>query len=141
MRGARGCIMPSRREGFCGSVLEAGALGLGLICTDVLSFREIVRHGVNGLIVSSEDPDSLADAIADFARNPALACRLGEALRTIVRARFSVEQMAEGYLDLYREVLSSVREPAVDGAAENYQRGHPPNISGDRTRLHPNQRS
>jgi glycosyltransferase involved in cell wall biosynthesis len=107
MRKAKGCVMSSRHEGFSGTVLEAGALGLGLVCTNIPPFKEIVRHNETGLIVATEDPDSMAHAITTLARDTTLGRRLGEALQSDVRTQFSVEKMTEGYLTLYKEVLLS----------------------------------
>ena len=123
MQDAKGCIMSSRHEGFSGSVLEAGALALGVICTDIPSFREIVRHGENGLIAASEDPHAMAHAVADPARDPALACRLGEALRNDVRIRFSVEKMTEDFVALYRDVVFPGQRSKHQSASDNYPRG------------------
>ena len=44
-------VLPSYREGFPNTVLEAGAMGLPCIVTDINGSREIIQNGVNGMIV------------------------------------------------------------------------------------------
>lgn len=56
-------VMPSYREGFPNTVLEAGAMGLPSIVTDINGSREIIENGKNGLIVPSKDVDALYDAM------------------------------------------------------------------------------
>lgn len=102
---AIGCIMASQREGFSGSVLEAGALRLALICSDIPSFREIIRHGENGLLVPLDDLEAMVSAISAIARDVALQRRLGDSLYQDVCAYFTAHKMADDYLRFYVEIL------------------------------------
>ena len=56
-------VFPSYREGFPNTVLEAGAMGLPSIVTDINGSREIIRDGYNGLIVPPRDSKALGDAM------------------------------------------------------------------------------
>ena len=63
-------------EGHPGTILEAFMAGVPVIATDWPGPREIVEHGVNGLIVPSGDAEALAAAVQRFATDPALRKRL-----------------------------------------------------------------
>ena len=56
-------VLPSYREGFPNTVLEAGAMGLPSIVTDINGSREIIKDGVNGLIVQPRDAGALYQAM------------------------------------------------------------------------------
>ena len=62
-------VMPSYREGFPNTVLEAGAMGLPSIVTDINGSREIIRDGENGLIVPPQKSEPLFDAMGRMMRD------------------------------------------------------------------------
>jgi glycosyltransferase involved in cell wall biosynthesis len=57
------------------------AAGVPVVCTDIPGYREVVRDGVEGLLVPPDDPGALADAIARVLGDGALAAALTEAGR------------------------------------------------------------
>lgn len=65
-------IFPSYREGFPNVVLQAGAMGLPSIVTDISGCNEIIQHGCNGLIVPPKEVDSLRIAMEQVLHNPSL---------------------------------------------------------------------
>ena len=62
-------VFPSYREGFPNVVLEAGAMGLPSIVTDINGCNEVIEEGVNGVIIPSKDADALYDAMKYFLDN------------------------------------------------------------------------
>jgi glycosyltransferase involved in cell wall biosynthesis len=86
-------------------LLEAGALGRVLVATDVGGVREIITHGVTGLVVRPGDVAGLAEALL-AALCPAAAA-LGRGARAAARARFSPERFAGEISSLLDEVLRS----------------------------------
>lgn len=98
-------VIPSRSEGLSLVALEAGLAGTPVIASRVGGLPEIVTDGVSGLLVPPEDPMALADALACIALDPQFAGRLGAALKTDVRKRFRVDQLAASYTKLYADVL------------------------------------
>ncbi len=56
-------VLPSYREGFPNTVLEAGAMGLPSIVTDINGSREIIRDGFNGFIIPPHNVDALYEAM------------------------------------------------------------------------------
>ena len=102
-------VMPSRREGLGVACLEAMAAQRPVIASRVGGLKDAVVHERTGLLVPSEDPDALADAIARLIGDPELRTRLGAAGPGRVAQGFLPEQMVSAYQDLYEEVLAGRR--------------------------------
>ena len=79
-------VLPSRYEGMPNALLEAMAVGLAVVVTDASPGPlEVVEAGVTGLVVPSDDPAALADALDRLAAQPQLRERLGAAAREALR--------------------------------------------------------
>lgn len=104
--GAAALVFPSRNEGFGYVILEAGLAGVPVISSDVPPFREIFVDGTSGLLTPVEDAEALASAALSVLRAPELGRRLGENLKRTVEERFSAATMADGYVAMYRSVLT-----------------------------------
>ena len=98
--------LPSLWEGLPLVVLEAWACGLPLIATAVDGTREIVRPGLDGLLVPVSDPDAMAQAIVDLARDPARAKALADEGHRRVREDFNLARMVTETETVYDEVAS-----------------------------------
>jgi glycosyltransferase involved in cell wall biosynthesis len=99
-------VLPSYyREGVPRSLLEAAACGRAIVTTDMPGCREIVEHGVTGLLVAPRDPVGLADAIERLIRDPDMRGRMGAAGRALVEREFSEEYTVEQTLAVYRRLL------------------------------------
>jgi glycosyltransferase involved in cell wall biosynthesis len=99
--------LSSRREGLPFSLLEAMALGIPCVATDVGQIRSALGSGV--LVVDAEQPTALADALQHLMDDPAARRALGERGRTLVEARHDVRQMADSVLEMYENALSRRR--------------------------------
>lgn len=84
-------VLPSYREGLPKSLLEAASCGRAIVATDVPGCREIVEHGVNGLLVPPKDPVALANVLEKLINNAHLRQSMGQAGRKMIEAHFSVE--------------------------------------------------
>lgn len=98
-------------EGVPRSLIEAGASGCALIATDVPGCREIVRNGVNGLIVPPGNGLALAEAIESLIKNPELRSQFGAASLEIVMNTFDEKIVLERTLGVYRELQECSQEP------------------------------
>ena len=79
-------VLPSRFEGMPNALLEAMAAGLAVVVTDASPGPlEVVVNGVSGLVVPSDEPSALADALDRLAADPGLRERLGAAARATLR--------------------------------------------------------
>ena len=91
-------VLPSRAEGFPIVLLEAAALGLPVVATDVDGVPELIRHGQDGLLVPAEDAKALAAAVARVLDDRLLRDRLAESLSRRVEQGFSWRQALQRYL-------------------------------------------
>jgi glycosyltransferase involved in cell wall biosynthesis len=87
-------VLPSwYREGLPRTILEAMAVGRGVITTDMPGCREPIVPGVNGLLVEPRSALSLADAMLRVCTDPLMPARFATAARKTVEDRFSVERV------------------------------------------------
>lgn len=98
-------VLSSVREGLPIALLEAMALGVPSVVTDVGGCGEAVRHGVDGLIVPPRDPAALADAVLRLLDDPELRGRMGAAAASRAAESFGIEGTARRYLDVYTQAL------------------------------------
>ena len=96
---------PSLWEGFPIALLSAVAAGLPVIVTPVGGVPEVVKDGVNGLIVPAGDPAALAEAIWNAHENPVGASALGRAAAATIRDRYSHRTTARRIMEVYDQVL------------------------------------
>jgi glycosyltransferase involved in cell wall biosynthesis len=92
-------------EGVPTVLLEASACSRPLIATDVPGCRDVVTHGVNGLLVPPKNPQALAKAIESLLTNPNLRTEMGKAGRRLAQEKFSLEKIIEQTLDVYQKAL------------------------------------
>lgn len=97
-------VHPSRREGFPNVVIEAGAMGLASIVTDINGSREIVKDGQNGTIVPAQDPEALYGAMKDFLEHPEKVQEMAAAARDLSK-RYEQKYVRQCLDVFYREVL------------------------------------
>jgi glycosyltransferase involved in cell wall biosynthesis len=100
-------VLPSRSEGFSNAIVEAMAVGLPVVATNVGGNAEAVQDGVSGFIVPPEDPAALAAAILQFFPDPSLAKKMGDAGRELVAAKFTTEAMMRSITDVYKGLLAA----------------------------------
>jgi glycosyltransferase involved in cell wall biosynthesis len=109
--GADLLLLFSLVEGMPGVVLEAGARGVPVVVSDVGGVRELVLDGDNGWLVPAGDTVACADAIRSLLDNASLRCRMGESLRSTVRAHYDLGAITERYRALYRSLSSEDPRP------------------------------
>lgn len=97
-------VLPSRYESFPFSIVEAVAMELPCVVTDVGGNAEVVADGQHGYVVPRGDAAALADAVARLGVDEALRRQLGRAARQQA-GRFAVETMIRETDDVYRALL------------------------------------
>ena len=98
-------VLPSHREGFPRSAMEAAACGVPVIATDIRGCRQVVSHEETGLLVPLRDPARLADAIAELAADPDRRRRMGHAGRQKAEAEFDDRDVVATSMEAYEQVL------------------------------------
>jgi glycosyltransferase involved in cell wall biosynthesis len=103
-------VLPSYREGLPRSLLEAAAMARPLIATDVPGNRQIVDHGVNGLLCEVRNPRSLAEAIRQFGTMGFVRRKqMGQAGRELVERDYGVDRVIRAYLDALAQLSAEAR--------------------------------
>lgn len=109
-------VLPSHREGFPRSPMEASAMGVPCIVTDIRGCREAVQHEQNGLLAPLGDVEALAAAIVRLLQDPGLAQRLGQRGRQLAEEKFDEQLVFEKVKAEYARLLQarglSVPQPA-----------------------------
>ena len=85
-------------------VLEAMAAGKAIVATDVGGLTEVLKDGVNSLLVAPGSPKELADAITQLLDDDGLGLKLGRNARNMVKEEFQWESSSKRLLALYRSL-------------------------------------
>ena len=98
-------VFPSYREGFPNVVIEAGAMGLPSIVTDINGSREIIIEGENGVIIPSKDEEALYLAMKRFVEHPDDVAAMAANARPLIASRFEQGYVRQCLYDFYHEIL------------------------------------
>ena len=101
--------LPSWREGFPRSAIEATAMGLPIVATDIRGCRQVVSDGVNGLLVSLKNVSELEKALTLLIKDEELRKKMGVAGYNKAQEEFDEQKVCQIVMDTY-EVLSSRRD-------------------------------
>ena len=94
-------VLPSWREGLSKSLLEASAMNLPIITTNVPGCNDIIINNYSGLLISVKDENNLKNAIKKFLENQDLAISYGINARKIVKNKFKTNIINDQILKLY----------------------------------------
>jgi glycosyltransferase involved in cell wall biosynthesis len=97
-------VLPSIYEGLPGAAIEAMALGLAVVASDIPPTREVVEDGRSGLLVAPGSPHALRDAMRVLLDDTDRRTHFGEEGNRIYHEKFTIEASAAGMLDLYRSM-------------------------------------
>ena len=98
-------VFPSYREGFPNTVLEAGAMGLPSIVTDINGSREIIVENENGIIIPPKDTDALLDAMYRMMTDRKALSFMASNARNMVGSRYEQGYVRQCLLDFYDAVM------------------------------------
>ncbi|MBR6883476.1 MAG: glycosyltransferase family 4 protein [Bacteroidales bacterium] len=98
-------VHPSYREGFPNVVIEAGAMELASIVTDINGSREIIHEDENGVIIRSHDEMALYEAMKAFLQNPDKVYRMASLARAQVADRYEQSYVRQCLKIFYHTVL------------------------------------
>lgn len=102
-------VFPSYREGFPNVVIEAGAMCLPSIVTDINGSREIIIEGKNGTIIPPRDADALYMAMKSFLEYPDIRTKMATNARPLVASRYEQSYVRKCLKEYYREILPMQR--------------------------------
>jgi len=99
-------VLASHREGFPRAAMEATAMGLPVVATDIRGCRQVVDPGVTGLLVPVGDPAALAAAVAAIGDDQGRRAAMARAARHRALERFDEDRVVATVLATYREVAA-----------------------------------
>jgi glycosyltransferase involved in cell wall biosynthesis len=105
--------LASYREGFPRSAMEAAAMGLPIVATNIRGCRQVVDHEVTGLLVEPRDARQLADAIRHLTENETDRRRMGHAARAKALVDFDQQRCIDLTLEVYAAHLGRSRTRAA----------------------------
>ncbi|MGZ8752699.1 MAG: glycosyltransferase family 4 protein [Acidimicrobiia bacterium] len=105
-------VLASYREGWPRSAMEAAAMRLPVVVTDIRGCRQVVEHGTTGFLVPVRDADAMARAVANLASDPGLRADMGAAARRKAEQEFDDQRIIDITLEVYARLLGP-RRPTV----------------------------
>lgn len=102
-------LLPSLWEGLPTAMLEAMAIKRPVIATPVGGIPEILTDGETGLLIPTQHPDALANAVISLLESPDKAAALAEAGCHLIRTRCSIQTMAAQTEQLYERLILAKR--------------------------------
>jgi len=98
-------VLPSHREGFGSTIIEAAAVGLPAVASRIYGLTDAVVDGITGILHDPCDVAGLFDAMARLAEDEDLRRAMGNAARLRAEKDFAMETVTRHVLDFYEEVL------------------------------------
>ena len=98
-------VFPSYREGFPNVVIQAGAMGLPAIVTDINGCNEIVLPDLNGVIIPSKDEQALYESMKYFASHPVEVEKMAANARPLIASRYEQRVVWNALLDEYKSII------------------------------------
>lgn len=98
-------VFPSYREGFPNTVMEAGAMGLPSIVTDINGSREIIIQDKNGVIIPSKNTEALYQAMEEMITNTDKTKEYADNAREMIASRFERSFVCQCLYDFYDEIM------------------------------------
>lgn len=99
-------ILPSRREAFPRAPMEASAMGIPSVATNVRGCRTVVKEGRNGFLVPLDNIQALAQAALKLLQTPELAARMGQEGISIAREQFDERTVFDKVKEEYSRLLT-----------------------------------
>ncbi|WP_250436308.1 glycosyltransferase [Hanstruepera flava] len=98
-------VLPTFREGFSRVLLEAAAVGLPIVSTNVTGVRDFVTHQKDALLVEAQDSQALAECMIEIATNAILSEQLVEnALKKV--ETYSIENVSKQYIAIFDDAIN-----------------------------------
>jgi glycosyltransferase involved in cell wall biosynthesis len=98
-------VLASHREGYPRSAMEAAAMGLPIVATNIRGCRQVVDDGRTGVLVPVDDAHGLARALLRLSREGELRRQMGVASATKAREQFDQRQVISTTLAVYERLL------------------------------------
>lgn len=101
-----GVLFSPLGEGTSNAIIEYMALAKPVIANDAGGTKEIVKHGVNGYLITDESTEEIAGLINDLLNDKEKRLKMGEAGKKLIHESFTIDRMGKDFEKVYMEVLS-----------------------------------
>lgn len=98
-------VLPSVKEGLPYVILESMFAGLPIVATRVGGIPEVLEHGVSGILIQSQNPDTLKNAILELVANPKKRQLLGEQAKEKAILNYTLDKCLFQTINLYKKLL------------------------------------
>lgn len=100
-------VFPSYREGFGVSIMEAAAMELPVICTDISGCNELIKNGYNGILIKPKSTSDLLVALQSFIDNPEQIKQMGAVTRNYILNKYNQKDVWKEALNTYNGIIKS----------------------------------
>lgn len=101
-----GFVLPSYREGFGMVLVEAAAMGVPSITTNIIGCNEVILDSVNGDIIEPRDEDALYEQMRKWIKHPEMVKQYAARARELAASRYEQQVVWEGYREFYKKISS-----------------------------------
>ncbi len=120
-------VLTSVKEGIPRALMQAAAVGVPVVATDVKGTREVVANAQTGFLVPLDDAETLAERLGRLLDDAELRRQMGARAAQYAREHFDEEQVVQRLVRVYRNALfarglADARQPAVAEAVAAEQR-------------------
>jgi len=115
-------VLPSHREGIPRALMEAAAMSIPVVATDIRGCREVVAEGETGFLFPLGDVASFAEAVSRLLGDPGERERMGGAGRQRILEGFTESATAARIEACYEQILGAQRAPPAQGAGRSESR-------------------
>jgi glycosyltransferase involved in cell wall biosynthesis len=99
------CLPSYYGEGVPKVLIEAASCGRPIVTTNTPGCREIVKDGLNGILVPPKDADAVAEALEKLIKTPEIRKQMGDKGRELVENEFSIQKVVDETLHVYEDLL------------------------------------
>ncbi len=98
---------PSYREGLCLVLMEAGAMNVPSISSDIVGCSEVVCDYQNGLLIKSKNIQDLQEKMQYYIHNPKEKNRMSKLSRSIIKDKFEQQKLWKKSLEVYQKIADN----------------------------------
>jgi glycosyltransferase involved in cell wall biosynthesis len=103
-------VLPSYREGFGIVLMEAGAMGVPCITTDIIGCNEIIIQGENGEIIPPRDEKALYEKMKEWVESPQKIAYMAKNARPLIEERYDQKLVWNALLEEYKRLTNELYE-------------------------------
>jgi glycosyltransferase involved in cell wall biosynthesis len=97
--------LSSVSEGMSNALLEAMAIGLPVVASQVSGTSDVIEHRQNGLLFNAGDIRGMTECLFELAQSTELRAELGASARWTIEEKYSLDKVTDNYLELYRDLM------------------------------------